>query len=421
MEIACGLDFGTTNSTLAINKAGRVEMVSLEPSTPSDQTMRSVLYFGDTKGTYVGQEAILEYLRDGAQGRFLQSIKSFLPDRTFDITHIRGDSYQLDDLIAVLLRVIKKKGELSVGQEISSVTIGRPVIFSEDTATDRLAESRLRSAAEKAGFKCVRFQFEPIAAGLAFESTLEEGEEKKVLVGDFGGGTSDFTVIRLRGGGNPVRDRKSDILSLQGVYIGGDGFDSRIMWNQITPYYGRGSRFKGAHQWLDVPTRIFSTLCSWHLIPRLRNKRDREDIRQIRINAEDQPPILRLEDLIDRNYGFKLFQAIEKAKLRLSQEESAIIEFSEGLTDIHNQLTRHEFESMIMDDIDRIEKCVLDTVTDSGLREGDIDVVFLTGGSSFIPRIRQIFERKFGEAKLKKGDAFTSIGYGLGLSASNTL
>jgi hypothetical chaperone protein len=266
MKTVFGLDFGTTNSTLSVNRGGEVRIVDIDPTAPSATTLRSVLYFDRARKTFVGQEAITHYLDDDARGRFMQSIKTLLSSKLFSSTIINNRPYSLEDLIAFLLRTIKERGESIIGESVDSVVMGRPAIFSDDASENQLAETRLRLSAEKAGFKNVIFQFEPIAAALTYEKTLSSGEEKKVLVGDFGGGTSDFTVIKLRGGAPLGRERKGDILSICGVPVGGDIFDSRIMSHRLVSYYGANAKYKGMRgQLMEVPANIFTTLSRWHL------------------------------------------------------------------------------------------------------------------------------------------------------------
>lgn len=419
MSIVFGLDFGTTNSALAVNEEGAVRVIDADPFNPSGKTLRSILFFDKKKKVYAGQEAINQYIEDDATGRLMQSIKTFLTSKTFDVTVVNGRPYQLDDLVAIILRILKDRGEADLEREVDTVVLGRPAIFSEDQEIDDLAERRLQSAASKAGFKNISFQFEPVAAALAFEATLPPGKESIILVGDFGGGTSDFTVIKLRGGCTNVHNRKEDILSLGGVYLGGDTFDSRIMWHRLVSYYGLNTRFRGMReQWLEVPRHIFLMLCRWHLIPQLRDKKQREAIRQIKARSDDPEKLERLEDLIDQNYGFRLFQAIEKAKCEISAMPSSRIVFREGLSSINVEILRSKFEEMIFEDVVRIDSCIDETVRQSGLRNGDIDAVFITGGSSHVPCIRDIFEGRFGKDKIRTADAFTSVVYGLGLTAS---
>lgn len=422
-----GLDFGTTNSALSININGEVKLLDIDKFNLAGKTLRSILFFNKDGQPFVGQEAINQYIEHGATGRIMQSIKTFLPHRSFTHTDVFGKKYELEDLIAVILKHIKKAGEEEIGFVVDSVVMGRPAVFSEDEEDDTLAQIRLENAARKAGFKYIYFQFEPIAAALTFESSLKKGEEKKVFVGDFGGGTSDFTVIKARGGAQKTTDRKKDVLSMGGVYIGGDAFDSRIMWDKVAKYFGKNAKHKSmSGQWLDMPLSVMRTLCKWHLIPDLREKEYRQIINDIKVTVDDKKVIQNLEDLIDGNYGLMLFQAIEQAKCELSLYDKSQINYERNETDpakkseaglrIKEDITRSEFESVISRDVEKIEACVDSTLKAAKLREQDIDFVFLTGGTSYIPRVRKIFTDKFGREKIKEKDAFTSVAYGLGLS-----
>ncbi|OGI34349.1 MAG: molecular chaperone [Candidatus Moranbacteria bacterium RIFOXYA2_FULL_43_15] len=419
-QVLLGLDFGTTNSALAINRDGKVEIVDVDEFNPNGKTMRSVLFFDEEKNVYVGYEAIAKYVEEISYGRYMQSIKAFLSDKTFESTEIYGKTYEIEDLVAIILRKIRARGEEYAGESVEDVVLGRPVVFSEDPQKDVFAESRLKAAAEKAGFKNIFFQLEPIAAALAFESSLKSGEEKVVLVGDFGGGTSDFTVITLRGGKTQSRvDRKGDILSVGGVYIGGDTFDSRMMWEKVAPYFGRDVQIKFVMEdyWHSMPPLI-NKLRSWHLIPQLRDRNTRESIRKLKALADRKDLIENLENLIDDNYGFMLFQAIEKAKCELSSQEETLIFYKEFSLIIREQVARLEFEDMIREDVEKIRMCIKNVLKNAGANADDIDIVFLTGGSSNIPYIKKIFEEMFGQSKIRRTDVFTSVAYGLGISAS---
>ncbi len=420
MKTVFGLDFGTTNSTLSVNRGGEVGIVDIDPTASSKTTIRSVLYFNRARKVFAGEEAIRQYLDDNAEGRLIQSIKTLLGSSMFSGVVINNRYYSLEDLITVFLRIVKERGERIIGESVDSVVMGRPAVFSDNTNENRLAEDRLRTATENAGFKHVVFQFEPIAAGLTYERTFAPGEEKKVLVGDFGGGTSDFTIIKLHGGTLPEHDRTNDVLSLCGIPVGGDIFDSRIMSERLISYYGAQAKYKSMRgNWMEVPTNIFSMLSKWHLTPQLRERKQREDIRQIRGMCNDPVAFERLEDLVDNNYGFKLFQAIERTKCLLSSQDKAELTFSELKSEIHEIITRKEFEAMIAEDLHRVELSADEALKSAGLVPDDIDVVFITGGSSSIPSIRNIFIKKFGETKLASADAFTSVGYGLGIAAQH--
>ncbi|QQS16052.1 MAG: Hsp70 family protein [Candidatus Moraniibacteriota bacterium] len=284
-----------------------------------------------------------------------------------------------------------------------------------------LAEERLRAAALRSGFANVHFVYEPIAATLSYESDLRKGEEKLVLMGDFGGGTSDFVVMRLRGGKRDSReDREKDILATGGVYIAGDAFDASIMWHELAKHFGRDTKIRGSlpDQILELPIWLPMTLCEWHMIPQLRDKKTLQIIHSLRgVSDEDQKAVKNLHTLIIENLGYMLFRAIEKVKRELSDRESSIIEFSEKGIVIREEITRDAFETLAEDKFQKIEVCVDDTVSRAGISLQDVDTVLLTGGSSFIPRVRRIFLDRFGEGKILPVDAFTSVAYGLGLSA----
>jgi hypothetical chaperone protein len=419
MHTVFGLDFGTTNSALAVNAQGLTAMIDIDPHNPTEKTMRSVIFMDKEQGVYLGQEAIVQYIEQRGHGRFMQSIKSFLPSAAFEYTYVNGKRYELEDLIALIISTIKQRGEEFVGHEVTDVVMGRPVVFSEDQNKDILAEGRLKRAAEIAGFKHVAFQMEPVAAALTFENSLGKDEEKIVLIGDFGGGTSDFTVIRLTGGKSGQSDRAKDVLSLGGVSIAGDAFDSRLMWEKVAGYFGKNVKYKSmTGQTLDMPSPITFKLINWHLIPQLRTNSVREALSHIKLTADDPTAIGNLENLIEDNNGFLLFQAIEKAKIELSSYERSMIFFREQGLEIKEAVERKEFEEAIHGHIVRIAACIDETVQKAGLKPGDIDVIFTTGGTSHIPCVKDLFVQRFGSEKMQQQEAFTSVAYGLGLSAS---
>ncbi len=418
MSVFFGLDFGTSNSALSLNLNGNVTLLDIDKYNPTGLTLKSILYFDDTdKGVYTGEKAVLKYIENDADGRYMQSIKSFLPDQTFVQTEIHRKKYQIDDLVALVLKKIKERGEQHLNKSVDSVVLGRPVIFDEDPERDKLAEKRLISGAEKAGFKNIRLMPEPIAAALSYEKSLSHGEEKKILVGDFGGGTSDFTIMKIRKGREVLTDRQNDILSVGGVPVGGNTFDSKIMWEKLAKYYGRGLQIQSymSENHFEMPTGIIGKLKRWHLIPQLRAYKIQESIKQLKYRSNNHKYIQNLENLIDDNYGYMLFRQIEKAKCELSDTDETGIDLTEYLNQSIN-ITRDVFEQLIHPDVCDINSCINATLTDADLSTTDIDIVFLTGGSSYIPSIKSLFNNRFGIDKVKHSDAFTSVAYGLGLS-----
>ncbi len=418
MQIVFGIDFGTTNSALSVFRNGRVEVVSVDDSAQVSSLMRSVLYFSEENEIFTGHEAIRQYVEDGAAGRFMQSIKTFLPNTSFSGTEVFGTRYEIDDLVAIILKKIKARGEAHAGCPVDSVVLGRPVVFSTDAAKDAAAELRLEKAARKAGFKNIWFQYEPVAAALTYEETLPAGQERIVFIGDFGGGTSDFSVIRVKGGAFARSDRRSDVLSLGGVYVAGDKFDSQVMWDKVAQHFGRYARYKpmGREEWSSIPVSIVATLCQWHRIPLLRARKTREMIRVIKRSTDDPAGIEHLENIIEDNFGFALFQSIERAKCELSERELATIRFTECDLSISEGIEKGEFETINAENFRKIETCIDEVVAQSGLTPAQIDTVSLTGGTSKIPHIQKLFAERFGRDKAESRDAFTSVVHGLGSS-----
>lgn len=418
MNAFFGLDFGTTNSALSVNENGNVHLIDIDEFNLAEKTMRSILFFNENNDIFIGQNAINEYLKNGANGRLMQSIKTSLPHKNFTHTNIFGKLFGLEDLIAIILRHIKETGEKNAGREINDVILGRPVVFSENAHEDKIAETRLETAAKNAGFKNIRFQLEPVAAALSFEKTLASGKEKIIFVGDFGGGTSDFTIMKLTGETEKTKEtRKNDILSTGGVSIGGDIFDSNIMWEKIAKYFGKEARYKSVSgSMLNLSYFITRTLCKWHLISSLQSEETYLYLKQVEFTTDDKTAIKNLLSLIKNNYGLMVFQAIEEAKHELSIYDKSSVNYKNKDFEIKEDITKIEFENIINEEIKKIEKCARETLSKSGLTENKIDFVFLTGGTSKIPAVKNIFAEKFGPEKIKETDAFTSVAYGLGFS-----
>lgn len=422
MKTSFGLDFGTSNSALVVNINGRVKLLDIDVHNPIKKSLKSVLYFikeNSERKAFVGHEAVKEYIATGGEGRYIQSIKTFLPDSSFDKTEILYKSYTLEEIIAFILRTMKERGEKLINTSVSDVVLGRPVIFSEDVQKDKLAEGRLKAAAILAGFKNIYFQLEPIAAALSFEHSLNNNDEKLILVGDFGGGTSDFTILRTGKKFIKKTDRSNDILAVKGIYIGGDLFDSDIMWEKICKYYGKTVRVKSimSDYKYGLSTLTMSKLKRWHLIPHLRSASTLREIRELKVLASnsDKYFIQNLENLINQNYGYLLFQSIEKAKCELSDVNETKINFQNYGITINEHITKHEFEDYIEDKVEQIKNTINSILVDSRLKSSDIDYVFLTGGSSYVPIIKKIFEDLFGNEIVKQSDAFTSVANGLGI------
>ena len=414
MSIHCGLDFGTSNSVISVieEKDGGREPAIIAAREPS------VLFFpkqGICESIYfVGEEAIEAYLKYQMQGRFIQSLKTLLRDTEFGGTLINRRPYTPTDLVALVLGHLKKKAEEYAGERIPSVVLGRPVYLSTDPEADAKAELALRNAARMAGFRQIDFQYEPIAAAFTYETTLTSPET--VLVADLGGGTTDFTVMKLNPDSDDESDRRRDVLATGGVDVGGDGFDSSIMWEKLVKYFGSGSYYESWGKQLEVPVHIFRTLCRWERIAFLKTNQYQEDLRYFRSGSSDRQSIQRLIDLIDKNLGYSLFKSIESAKIYLAEWDAATIEFDQGGVTLQERFTEPELNRIILPDVKRVSSTVDAVMKRAGLTEQDISAVFMTGGSSLVRRIRNLFRSRFGGDKVRSGkDTFTSVATGLSL------
>ena len=420
MEPVIGLDFGTTNSAIAVATSDRQATLA----TFADATsFRSILYFPakDRSSprkveTFAGPEAINSYLEADTKGRLIVSIKSYLASPLFTSTTINGRHYTLEDLIAIILRRLRNAAIEQFGISASQVVLGRPVRFAgADNAKDeQLALQRLKTAAELAGFQQVSFELEPVAAAYQYETQLDHDE--LVLIGDFGGGTSDFTLARLgpgrkKAGHNPV-------LGISGVAIAGDTFDSRIMMRLVAPKLGLGSHYVSLGKELPVPVWVYSQLSSWHHMFLLKEPKTMAVLREVKNQAAEPEKVAALVQIIAENLGYALYRAVEQTKVALTDKELADFLFTQSTVLLEDTLERWQFESWIQDDIQNIAGCVRSLLDQCGVKPSDIDSIFLTGGSSFVPVVRRFFSRTFGADKLRSGEELTTVAKGLALRAT---
>jgi hypothetical chaperone protein len=411
----CGLDFGTSNTAAALPNG---TVLPIAPGTAEPRLFRSVLFFPEDERTvYTGAEAITRYLEDNS-GRFIQSVKSFLHSRSFRATQVHGRTWTIEDLVAVLLRRVREAAGAHLGSQPEAVMLGRPALFSSEPEADVLAEQRLRKAAELAGFTRIQFLIEPIAAALAYEAQLSRDE--LVLVADFGAGTTDLTLMRLGPSRRERLDRKPDVVGSTGVRIGGDRFDAEIMRHKLLPRFGAGTTYKVrgfTDKRLPVPQHVMAKLLSWHEMSFIREKSTQE-LLELMLESSDKPETAEaLYDLVMENLGYRLFRAIEAVKVRLSQEEEATLDFEEARIQLHERITRAEFNAFcqpLLTELEQVTQELLDRCSGAG----EIDAVFLTGGSSQIPAVRQLYVDRFGEERVRTADAFTSVAEGLGRASA---
>ena len=423
MEPVIGLDFGTTNSAIAVADSSRhTTLAAFADGPTTTNNFRSILYFpAKERGTQqkaetkAGPEAINAYLDAETKGRLIVSIKSYLASRLFTTTSISGRSYSLEELIAIILRRLRTSAMEQFNTEASRVVLGRPVRFSgaENAKDEALALERLRSAAELAGFQEVSFEFEPVAAAYQYETQLDHDE--LVLIGDFGGGTSDFTLAQL-GPGRKLAGR-NPVVGTSGVAIAGDTFDSRIMMRLVAPKLGLGSHYVSLGKELPVPVWVYSQLSSWHHMFLLKDPKTMGILQQVKRQAAERDKVAALIQIISENLGYALYRAVEHTKVELTEKELADFTFLLSTIPLEDSLERWQFESWIQEDIQQIAACIRGLLDQAEVTAGDIDRVFLTGGSSFVPVVRRFFSRTFGPHKLRSGEELTTVAKGLALRA----
>jgi hypothetical chaperone protein len=423
LEKAIGLDFGTTNSALAIAKP--TEPVRLA-QFKAGATFRSVIYFEEEDSTRTGKlrvvagpDAIQSYLNAKTPGRLIQSMKSYLASRLFTQTQIVGETYDLVDLIGILLRYLRKSAEEEFGDLGSTLVVGRPVHFSgsKNEADDEFALDRLRAAFGRCGFTNVRFLPEPVAAAYKYQQRLDHQE--LVLIADFGGGTSDFSLVQLQPKSSGAGKVQSSVVGTDGIGIAGDSFDSKMVRKLVAPMLGLGSKYKSQFgKVLPVPNWLYEHLERWHYLSFLKTKKNMELLGQIRFQAVEPQKIDALIDLVDHDLGYRLYQSIERTKCALSDEVQTQFGFHEAAVAIEKPVLRSQFEDWIDPEVSQISRCIDRLLTNCNVAPRDVDAIFMTGGSSFVPMIRGLFAHKFGkETPIRAGQEFTSVAQGLAIYA----
>lgn len=416
-KLAYGIDFGTTHSAISYLDGRDARIVPV--GNNGRKMIRSELFFPrEENKIYIGDDAFDEYLASEKEGRFIQSIKTVLPSQLFTSTRIKNEEYEVEDLVALFLEYLKEKADKVTGQDVTRVVLGRPVVFAGEGKNKQLALQRLRTAAEYAGFEEIEFQFEPVAAAMAYERTLDR--DKLVLITDFGGGTSDFTLIRLGPSKIGNQDRRQDILGTSGVGIAGDALDSAVMAHSFRDYFGASVRYENwPGQWLSLPASIFVDLCDKGRVIYLYTEGMREQIKYIIYNANDPEPVSRLLKLIENNLGHQVYQAIENAKKDLSKTDQAHIHFVKDGLKLHEALNRKQFDRIIKDKVIQIDNCIDDLLQQTGVSADQIDTVYMTGGTSLVPRLQTLLKHKFQNSQhTLSSDSFLSVVNGLALGVT---
>ena len=413
---ALGLDFGTTNTVLSW----------AHPHAPADPVVfrflssllfsfRSALCFwneGDDDHPKVMSEAgpwaIQRFIEFSGDCRFIQSLKTFAASRLFEQTYIYGRAWRFEDLFREFFDEVRKHAHPQLDHLPRDVLVGRPVEYAGSRPDAGLARQRYEAALAPFGFERIRQVYEPVAAAFFYAQTLEDSAT--VLVADFGGGTTDFSVIHFDLGPAGLR---AEALGHSGVGVAGDRFDYRIIDNVILPQLGKGTNYRSFGKSLEMPRSCFASFASWHELSVMKTSRDFRDFKEVSLFSEAPELVGRFIRLVESDQGYTLYKSVSDTKEALSQDEVAPFEFRGPGFDIRKTVTRAQFEQWIAPELEAIGTALEQVLANAGIGAGDVDRVFLTGGSSFVPAVRRLFEARFGGERVEAGNEFVSIANGL--------
>lgn len=423
-----GIDFGTTNSSIALAHNGQVRMVPFLSAAGETFSSRSLLYLQrqvhvarKPVAVWTGSEGIEKYLdhdsfSDEVQGRLIQSLKSYLSARNLTGTEIFGRQYRFHELVARILADLRQRASEWLGFDVKQAVAGRPVMFvgAEAEEDNAFALDRLRQAYLQAGFTHVTFAMEPVAAAYAYESRITRDE--LLLIGDFGGGTTDFSLLRV--GPSARTSDGLQVLGNSGVGSAGDAFDARIVRRLISPALGSESITRSSGKIMPVlPAWVYTNLERWHMLSFLRTRATMDMLRAAKRRAPEPEKVSALITIVEHDLGYRLHQAVQHVKVDLSHRAEAEFVLDTDLLHLRAEVTRKQFEQWIAPELARIEGSLDDLLQKTAISPTHVDRVFLTGGTSLVPAVRHIFNQRFGEDRVQSGEAFTSVAYGLALMA----
>ena len=410
----CGMDFGTSNSTFAV--AGGNAPARLLPLEDGKPTIPSAIFFSFEADTvFFGRRAVNEYVT-GADGRLMRSIKSVLGTALFaDSTRVKRDTLTFSEILGFFVAELKRRAEAGLGESVDDIVCGRPVRFvDDDDEADALAQRQLEAAVRAQGYRHVEFQFEPIAAALDYEQQVT-GEEL-ALVADIGGGTSDFTVIRVSPQRAKSRDRKADILATAGVHVGGTDFDRLLSLRKVMPLLGYGTETADGKR--PLPSAPYYDLATWHRINRLYNARTIAELRSTVREAKFPELAAMMLAIVEDRQGHRLAGRVEEAKIALSEACETEFRFFTRDVPLEGMITLKQLGQAIEAPTSAIATTIAATVKAAGVTAADINTLILTGGSTKVPAVSKVLRALFPHSKAVETDAFGSVGLGLALDAA---
>jgi hypothetical chaperone protein len=414
---AIGIDFGTTNTVIAVTgEDGRANVLKFSHQNQIVQTYQSALCFWEEKGVSSlelkaegGLWAIDKFLEASLPHRFVQSFKTFAASKLFQDTRIFRRRFEFEDLLQAFFEtLLKHAGDFSIASK--NVVVGRPVRFAGSSPDERLAMRRYGNAFARLGIVNPVYVYEPVGAAFFFAQRLEQ--DATVLVADFGGGTSDFSVMRFERSAGRMQARQ---LGHAGIGIAGDTFDYRMIDHVVSPALGKDTEYRSFDKLLTLPNGYFANFARWSQLALMKSNGELRELKGFLNSALEPDRLQTFINIIENDLGFALYQSVSNAKFALSSREKTNFSFCHYDINIKSVITRKEYETWLRDDLAKIAETVANALENAKLNPAAIDKVFLTGGTSFMPAIRQIFVNAFGEDKLATGDQFESIAYGLAL------